>query len=191
VCLENVVLRDGAAAALLDFDFAAPGRPVYDLARCALMCVPVDDEISAARLGWHPAARPARLRLVADSYGLDAAARRQLVDVLAGLVARGGEFVRRRVEAGDPNFIRCGMRWAARAGSTAPPLVGCAAPGLARCGEPALSGAASGYVRQATMRRVVDRERGCLRQMMYRRIMLPCSSWWRGRCHPARSTAAR
>jgi hypothetical protein len=105
VCLENVVFRDGAAAALLDFDFAAPGRRVYDLARCALMCVPIDDEISAARLGWHPAARPARLRLVADSYGLDAAARRQLVDVLAGLVARGGEFVRRRVEAGDPNFI--------------------------------------------------------------------------------------
>ena len=105
VCLENVVFRDGAAAALLDFDFAAPGRPAYDLARCALMCVPIDDEISATRLGWHPAAQPARLRLVADSYGLDAAGRRQLVDVLADLVARGGEFVRRRVEAGDPNFI--------------------------------------------------------------------------------------
>ena len=32
VCLENVVFRNGEAVALLDFDFAAPGRPVYDLA---------------------------------------------------------------------------------------------------------------------------------------------------------------
>ena len=32
VCPENVVFRDGIAVALLDFEFAAPGRPVYDLA---------------------------------------------------------------------------------------------------------------------------------------------------------------
>lgn len=105
VCLENVVFRDGAAAAVLDFDFAAPGRPLYDLAQFARMCVPVDDEISASRLGWQPADKPARLRLVADSYGLDASSRRQLVEVLGDSIARGGEFVRRRVEAGDPNFI--------------------------------------------------------------------------------------
>jgi hypothetical protein len=68
--------------------------------------VPVDDEISAARLGWHPAAKPARLRLVADSYGLDATARQQLVEVVTDSITRGGEFVRRRAEAGDPNFIK-------------------------------------------------------------------------------------
>ena len=106
VCLENVVFRDGTAIALLDFDFAAPGRPVYDLAQFARMCVPVDDEISAARLGWHPADKPARLRLVADSYGLGTTGRQQLVEVLAGSIARGGEFVRRRVEEGDPNFVK-------------------------------------------------------------------------------------
>ncbi len=105
VCLENVVFRDGAAVALLDFDFAAPGRPVYDLAQFARLCVPIDDETNAARLGWFPADKPARLRLAADSYGLDASGRRQLVEVLDASVARGGEFVRRRVEAGDPNFI--------------------------------------------------------------------------------------
>ena len=32
VCPENVVYRDGVAVALLDFDFAAPGRRVYDVA---------------------------------------------------------------------------------------------------------------------------------------------------------------
>jgi hypothetical protein len=67
--------------------------------------VPIDDEISAARRGWQPADKPARLRLIADTYGLDAAASHQLVAILADMIARGGEFVRRRVEAGDPNFI--------------------------------------------------------------------------------------
>jgi hypothetical protein len=105
VCLENVVFRDGAAVALLDFDFAAPGRPAYDLAQFARLCVPVDDEVSAARLGWQPADKPNRLRLVADAYGLDATARWQLVEVLDTSIAGGGQFVRRRVEAGDPNFI--------------------------------------------------------------------------------------
>ena len=70
------------------------------------MCVPVDDEVSAARLGWEPADRSERLRLVADAYGLGGAERRQLIDALAGTIAHGGEFVRRRVEAGDPNFIK-------------------------------------------------------------------------------------
>lgn len=106
VCLENVVFRDGAAVALLDFDFAAPGRPVYDLVQFARLCVPIEDETSAARLGWRLADQPARLRLVADAYGLDASARQQLMEILADSIARGGEFVRRRVEAGDPNFIR-------------------------------------------------------------------------------------
>jgi Phosphotransferase enzyme family len=42
VCPENVVYRAGRAVALLDFDFAAPGSRVYDLARLALMQVPID-----------------------------------------------------------------------------------------------------------------------------------------------------
>ncbi|HVA74426.1 MAG TPA: phosphotransferase [Acidimicrobiales bacterium] len=104
VCLENVVFRDGRAMALLDFDFAAPGRPVYDLAQFARMCVPVDDPLSASRLGWADADRAARLRIVADAYGLDD--RRGLLDVLSSTIDRGGEFLRRRVEAGDANFIR-------------------------------------------------------------------------------------
>lgn len=105
VCVENVVFRDGVAVGLLDFDFAAPGRTVYDLAQFARMCVPIDDEADAARLGWNPADRPARLRLVADVYGLDALGRAQLLEVMGVSIARGEEFVRRRVEAGDPNIM--------------------------------------------------------------------------------------
>jgi aminoglycoside phosphotransferase (APT) family kinase protein len=105
VCLENVVFRDGEAVALLDFDFAAPGRPAYDLATFARMCVPIDDEESRLRLGWHDSDHPARLRLVADEYGLDGDERDAMAGALDESIARGGEFVRRRVEAGDPNFI--------------------------------------------------------------------------------------
>jgi hypothetical protein len=106
VCLENLVFRDGVAVGLIDFDFAAPGRPVYDLAQFARMCVPVDDDLSASRLGWEAADRPRRLRLLADAYGLDGDARGELLQILAESMERGGEFVRRRVEAGDLNFIR-------------------------------------------------------------------------------------
>jgi hypothetical protein len=106
VCLENVVFRDGVAVGLIDFDFAAPGRPVFDLAQFARMCVPIDDDLSAFRLGWEAPDRPRRLRLVADGYGLDGDARGQLLQILAESMEHGGEFVRRRVEAGDLNFIR-------------------------------------------------------------------------------------
>jgi hypothetical protein len=106
VCMENVVFRDGVAVGLLDFDFAAPGRPIYDLAQFARMCVPIDDDMSAERLGWNITDTPARLRLVADTYGLDARARDDLIDCLDRSMNRGEDFVRRRVAAGDPNFIR-------------------------------------------------------------------------------------
>jgi hypothetical protein len=106
VCLENVVFRDGRAVGLLDFDFAAPGRPIFDLAAFARMCVPIDDDLNAGRLGFGTADLPARLRLVADTYGLDASGRLELVQHLDRSMRNGGAFVQRRVEAGDPNFIR-------------------------------------------------------------------------------------
>ena len=104
VCLENVVFRQGQAVGLLDFDFAAPGSPLFDLACFARMCVPIDDD-SRVRFGWGLAHLPARLRLVADVYRLDASGRRELVEMLSRSIARGGEFVLRRVKAGDQNFI--------------------------------------------------------------------------------------
>jgi hypothetical protein len=113
VCLDNVVFRGGEPVALLDFDFAAPGRPVDDLAAMARMCVPVDDDANAARLGWVPADRPGRLRLVADAYGLTAAGRRLLGERLEDVLERTEAFVRARVAAGDPNFVAV---WAAMGG---------------------------------------------------------------------------
>jgi hypothetical protein len=105
VCLENVVFRDGRAIGLLDFDFAAPGPPIRDLASFARMCVPIDDDVNAIRLGFEVNNRPVRLRLVADTYGLDASGKQQLVQHLDQSMRGGGAFVQRRVDAGDPNFI--------------------------------------------------------------------------------------
>lgn len=94
--LSNVVFRDGVAVALLDFEFAAPGRPVYDLAQLARLCVPIEDDFDQNRIGRNPADRPARLRLVADAYGLDRDGRAELLaamdDAIDGIeaAARGG-----------------------------------------------------------------------------------------------------
>jgi len=103
VCPENVVFRDGSAVALLDFDFAAPGSRTFDLASFARMCVPIDAPEDAAVVGFADRDPFARLRLVADAYGL-APDRSELVDTLGLQIAHRGAFVRRRVEAGDAAF---------------------------------------------------------------------------------------
>jgi Phosphotransferase enzyme family len=100
--LSNVVFRDGIAVALLDFEFSAPGRPVYDLAHFARLCVPIDDESDQARLGWQPADRPPRLRLVADAYGLDRDGRAELLTAMDDALDRIEAATRRSVDAGDP-----------------------------------------------------------------------------------------
>jgi hypothetical protein len=112
VCLENVVFRDGEAVALLDFDFAAPGRPVYDLARLAHLCVPLEHD-PVSRLGWVKPDPAGRLVAIAEAYGLDQAGRSEFIDALRGGMARGGLFVQRQVERGDPNFI---AMWTAMGG---------------------------------------------------------------------------
>jgi hypothetical protein len=106
ICLENVVFADGVAVGLIDFDFAAPGRSTYDLATFAKMCVPIDDDTNARRNGWLPSDRPGRLRLIMDTYGLDGVGRREMFASITESMTQGAEFVRRRVRAGDPNFIK-------------------------------------------------------------------------------------
>jgi Phosphotransferase enzyme family len=103
--LSNVVFRDGIAVALLDFEFAAPGRPVYDLAQLARLCVPIDDNVDQARVGWRPVDGPARLRLVADAYRLDRDGRAELLTVMTDAMDRIEAAVRRAVDAGHPSSI--------------------------------------------------------------------------------------
>jgi aminoglycoside phosphotransferase (APT) family kinase protein len=96
--LSNVVFRDGIAVALIDFEAAAPGRPVYDLAQFARLCVPIEDDFDQARMGWRPADRPARLRLIADVYGLDEHGRTQLHTAMDDALDRIEAAARRGLE---------------------------------------------------------------------------------------------
>ena len=104
VCLENLVYRDQVAVGLLDFDFAAPGRRVHDLATFATMNVPIDTDEDAALLGRRGPFDPMRrLRVVADAYGLPPD-RTELLDALADGVQRGGQFLQRRLDEGNVAF---------------------------------------------------------------------------------------
>jgi aminoglycoside phosphotransferase (APT) family kinase protein len=103
--LSNVVFRDGIAVALLDFEFAAPGRAVYDVAQLARLCVPIDDDVDVARLGWKPADRPGRMRLIADAYGLDGDGRAELLTVVDDALDRIEAAVRSSVDVDDPNAL--------------------------------------------------------------------------------------
>jgi Ser/Thr protein kinase RdoA (MazF antagonist) len=75
--LDNVVFRDGRAAALIDFDLASPGCRVWDIACAARLWAPLrpDHYIDDAR---HGRAKE-RFRLFVDSYGLGDIDRARLV----------------------------------------------------------------------------------------------------------------
>ena len=105
VCLENVVFRDGVAVALLDFDFAAPGHPLDDLASFARMCVPVDDGVRREQLAWTSIDVGQRLRVVLDAYSASAEERATFVDRLDRSIVLAERFVRARVERGEQNFV--------------------------------------------------------------------------------------
>ena len=83
----NVVFQGGEAVAFIDFEFAAPGRPEYDLAQLARLWVPFEHEFDQERMGWQTTEPAARLRVIADAYGLDrrgrASLREAIIDALA------------------------------------------------------------------------------------------------------------
>lgn len=105
-CLENVVFRDGEAVALIDFDFAAPGDPLWDLAVCAWYWVPMVPADVASAEGLDDLDSPERLRILVDAYGLHAAGRDAFLDLFPQVVAAMQAFIKARVAAGDPVFTK-------------------------------------------------------------------------------------
>jgi hypothetical protein len=100
VCHENVVFRNREARAIIDWDFAAPGRPSWDLAMTAWYWVPMrpddrDDGLDRIR----------RMRLLADAYQLTDADRAGFMDVMEEAVGVCRTFVANRVAAGEPPFV--------------------------------------------------------------------------------------
>ncbi|MFD6948578.1 aminoglycoside phosphotransferase [Nocardiopsis sp. TSRI0078] len=105
-CLENIVFRDGRAAALIDFDLAAPGRPLWDVAALAYYMVPALDPVSAAGTMREELDVPRRLRVLADAYELSLDDRRSLPGTIEQYTAVARAFVAGRVESGDELFVR-------------------------------------------------------------------------------------
>ena len=71
LCVENVVARDGRAVAFIDFDFAAPVDPLWDVAIALRHWVPVRDpvDLDEARCDVD---QVARFHAYCDVYGVPA-----------------------------------------------------------------------------------------------------------------------
>jgi Ser/Thr protein kinase RdoA (MazF antagonist) len=114
VCPENVVFRQGEAVALLDFDLAAPGRPVWDLAQTARMWIPLrPPELAGKRAHLDPFRR---LAVLARAYGLTSAEYDRFVEAIMTSKRLGTRFVERRVSAGESAFVEAWEQGGGKAG---------------------------------------------------------------------------
>lgn len=112
VCPENVIARDGLAVAVVDWEFAAPGRRVWDVVSTARLCVPY---VAPSRRdpAYSGLDVDARLSVFLDAYDLAENDRAVFADVVRERRAVGERFVRARVARGEPAFVE---RWADAAG---------------------------------------------------------------------------
>ncbi len=103
VCPENVVFQGDEAVAILDFDFVAPGRRLWDVVGTLSMWAPL------AAPEWRRAHRTTsdpidRAGLFVDEYGLGEDERRAFSTTLRERWQVGRSFVRAHLEAGDAAF---------------------------------------------------------------------------------------
>jgi hypothetical protein len=78
VTQQNVVVRDGVAVGLVDFDLAGPASRLLDVVNTAMWWVPLRHPADLAP-HWQALDVPARLRMFADAYGLDRERRQRFV----------------------------------------------------------------------------------------------------------------
>ena len=102
ICPENVVFRDQEAATFLDWDFAAPGRRLWDVASLMSMWGPVGDPFDPVP-GMEGLDPFARAGLIADAYGIDDEQRAQLPGIFLDRLSIS--LVEKRAAAGEPAFV--------------------------------------------------------------------------------------
>jgi hypothetical protein len=109
LCVENVVVRDGRAVAFIDFDFAAPADPLFDIAVAARHWVPARDaaDLDDGRRGVD---QVARFHAYCAVHGLDAAERAAVVAHLQALLDRALVSMKARADAGQATYAAV---WAA------------------------------------------------------------------------------
>ncbi|WP_433258441.1 phosphotransferase [Streptosporangium sp. CA-135522] len=79
---DNIVFRDGKAAALIDFDLAKPTTRVDEVANAMMYWAPLCDPVDADPL-LREVDVPRRCRILADAYGMPDVDRARLVEVFA------------------------------------------------------------------------------------------------------------
>lgn len=101
---ENVVFRDGVAVALIDFDMAAPGRPLWDVAIATQEWLP---QHGPSTRRDHPDGLDAVTRLgrLARAYGIAPADADAFVDLVFEERAHAIANIRREVAAGNPVWV--------------------------------------------------------------------------------------
>ena len=102
ICPENVVFRDGEAIAFLDWDFAAPGRALWDVVAVMSMWGPVHDP-SDRIAGMEGLDAFKRARLIADAYGMTEVQRAEIPGIFVDRLSIS--LVEKRAAAGEPAFI--------------------------------------------------------------------------------------
>ena len=98
---ENVVFRDGIAVALIDFDMAGPGRPLWDLAIAAEEWAPL--HAPGSRLSTADSLDAVhRVGVLAGAYGLARDRAEELLDIVVEEKAHSTANVLAQAAAGDP-----------------------------------------------------------------------------------------
>lgn len=96
----NVVVADGQLVGIIDWDLAAPGSRLSDLAFVAWQWVPLHGPAVTRVLGWtDPPDRARRLRLLLDAYGLHD--RTGFIDQVVARIAYNRDIMTSRAASGD------------------------------------------------------------------------------------------
>jgi len=97
----NLVVGGEEEWAFIDWDTAAPGSRLWDVAYAMRGFVPL-----SAHPDWHSPDAAARLRLFADAYGLDETERRALVPMLGRRTRAMHDFLRDQSDRGHQPWAR-------------------------------------------------------------------------------------
>ncbi len=103
ICVENVVVRSGRAVALIDFDYARPVDPLFDIAVAARHWVPMRDpaDLDQARRELDSVER---FRRFGSAHRLTREERSRTIALLVEFLDLALDRMRRRAEGGHPGF---------------------------------------------------------------------------------------
>lgn len=105
----NVVFRDGAPVALIDWELAAPASRVLEVALAATYWAGLRTDDQLLSWGIPLARRGERLRILCNSYGLDALQRSLLLDEL--IAQRRGRLERGDWRVANRQTVSANLRW--------------------------------------------------------------------------------